>query len=160
TGPLERAYQAIVWGAPERASGTIDAPVGRSPKNREKMAIVRPGGRRAITHYVVEERFGAPELPFATRLVCRLETGRTHQIRVHLAARGYPVVGDRLYGAGFMTKANGLEERQKSAVLALPRQALHAWLLGFAHPDTGAEIRFESPFPEDFQTLVGALRTN
>ncbi len=156
-GPLVRAYQALVWRAPDRRSGTIDAAIGRSSKNREKMAIATKGGRRAVTHYTVEETFGSATEPAAARLDCRLETGRTHQIRVHLAAAGHPVIGDGTYGAGFLTKANTLAEPQKTTVQALTRHALHAWLLGFAHPVTGATVRFESPLPADLAGVVAAL---
>lgn len=158
TGPLERGYQAVAWGMPARRMGTIDAPLGRSSRNREKMAIVASGGREAITHYEVEEAFGAGPNPIATRIACRLETGRTHQIRVHLAAMGHPLLGDRVYGSGFLTKANALPDPQRKAVEGLPRHALHAWLLGFAHPSSGAEMRFESPFPADLAALVASLR--
>ena len=157
-GPLVRAYQALVWGAPERRTGTVDAPIGRSPRNREKMAIVTNGGRRAVTHYTVAETFGDGTAPAAARLDCRLETGRTHQIRVHLAAMQHPLIGDRGYGAGFQTKANALPEPQKAAVQALARHALHAWLLGFAHPITGTAMRFERPLPTDLASVVAALR--
>ena len=96
TGPLERGYLALVWGVPDRAEGTIDAPLGRSTRNREKIEVKRAGGREAVTHYRVVERYGADgKPPVASLLECRLETGRTHQIRVHLAAIGHPVIGDR-----------------------------------------------------------------
>jgi len=155
TGPLVRAYQALAWGAPERNRGTVDAPLGRSRTNREKMAIVK-GGRHAITHFEVAERFGAE--PVASRLVCRLETGRTHQIRVHLAAQSHPLIGDNVYGSGFRTKANTLPDAQKAAVAAMRRHALHAWQLGFAHPITGETLLFESPYPPDFHHLWESLQ--
>lgn len=159
TGPLERGYQAVAWGAPTRGLGTIDAPLGRSTRNREKIEIKRDAsGREAITHYQVEERW--PEgKPVASLIGCQLETGRTHQIRVHLASIGHPVVGDRTYGSGFATKAALLPEPARSLVAAFPRQALHAWLLGFEHPETGAEMVFESDLPDDIAALVEAFRT-
>ncbi len=157
TGGLERGYQAIVWGAPERSRGKVDAPLGRARHNREKIEI-RADGRHAVTHYRIEDVYGRDgEEPLAARLACRLETGRTHQIRVHLASIGHPLIGDRAYGAGFATKANRLPDQVAATVTTFPRHALHAWLLGFTHPDSGEHMRFESPFPEDFQRLIAAL---
>jgi 23S rRNA pseudouridine1911/1915/1917 synthase len=160
TGPLERGYKALVWGVPNLSEGTIDAPLGRSTRNREKIEVKKPGagGREAITHYRVAARYGAKKAPIASLIDCRLETGRTHQIRVHLAAIGHPVIGDRAYGAGFATKAALLPEPARSLAAAFARQALHAWLLGFAHPVTGEELRFESNPPEDMAFLAEALR--
>jgi len=162
TGPLHRAYVAVAWGVPQPLAGTIDAPIDRAPHNREKMAVVRPGhGRTAITHYIVEERFAAGDAADVASLVrCRLETGRTHQIRVHLAHRGHPLLGDETYGSGFRTKSARLGEQARQALGALSRQALHAAELGFAHPVTGREMRFESPLPPDLQRLITALRAN
>jgi len=172
SGPLERGYLALVWGAPERREGIVAAPVGRSPRNREKMAVVTAGGREAVTHYRVVEAYGtravrgsplmrrAPqhEAPAVAALLdCRLETGRTHQIRVHMAAIGHPLIGDRTYGAGFATKAALLPEPARALAEAFPRQALHAWLLGFKHPATAAEMRFERPPPVDMGRLREAL---
>jgi 23S rRNA pseudouridine1911/1915/1917 synthase len=159
TGPLQRAYLAIVWGAPEQSAGTISANLGRSPHNREKMAIMRAGGRVAITHWERREIYGPTARPVASAVECRLETGRTHQIRVHLASIGHPVIGDRTYGSGFLTKAASLPEPARSVVEPFPRQALHAWLLGFAHPRTGEEMTFESEPPADMQALMAALET-
>jgi 23S rRNA pseudouridine1911/1915/1917 synthase len=161
TGPLERGYLALAWGAPDRAEGTIDLPLGRSTRNREKIEVKRGegAGREAITHYGVAETYGARGKPPVAALVeCRLETGRTHQIRVHLAAIGHPVIGDRTYGAGFATKAGLLPEPARSLAAGFPRQALHAYLLGFEHPVTGEEMRFESPIPADMEALAEALR--
>jgi len=159
SGPLERAYLALVWGAPGRPNGTIDRPLARSARNREKIAVSRAGGRHAITHYRLKETFGAQEKPLASLVECVLETGRTHQIRVHMAAIGHPVVGDRAYGSGFATKVALLPEPARSLAAAFPRQALHAWLLGFEHPVTGAEMRFESAPPEDMAALIAALKS-
>ena len=119
------------------------------------MAVVREDkGRHAVTHWAVEEKFP----PVATLMRCRLETGRTHQIRVHMADMGQPLIGDMVYGAGFKTKASALDEACRDAITALGRQALHAAVLGFAHPATGEELLFESPLPPDMAGLVAALR--
>jgi 23S rRNA pseudouridine1911/1915/1917 synthase len=159
TGSLVRAYQALAWGAPPRPAGSVDAPLGRSLANRTKIAIQKSGGRRAVTHYRVLERYAAGGgEAVASLLNCRLETGRTHQIRVHLAAIGHPVVGDRTYGPGFATKAARLPEPARSLAAGFPRQALHAYLLGFAHPVTGKPLRFESRPPADLQGLIDAFR--
>jgi 23S rRNA pseudouridine1911/1915/1917 synthase len=157
TGDLERAYVALVWGAPERASGTVDAPLGRHA-DRVRRAVVPAGrgdARHAITHYTVLERFGRrPDATAVAGLVeCRLETGRTHQIRVHMAHIGHPVIGDPDYGLAFRTKANALPEPLRTLVQAFPRQALHARLLAFAHPVTGVVMRFEAPIPADMAAM-------
>jgi 23S rRNA pseudouridine1911/1915/1917 synthase len=154
SGSLKREYRALVWGEPDRAAGTVDAPLRRHPFNREKMAVAAgERGRTAVTHWRVEERFGPASL-----VACRLETGRTHQIRVHLAHIGHPLLGDAVYGAGFKTKASRLSSPAQRAVTALGRQALHAAVLGFEHPVTGEPLRFESPLPADFAALIAALR--
>ena len=158
SGPLERGYKAIVWGVPDRPIGTIAAALGRSTRNREKIEVKRTGGREAITHYRVAERYGAKAKPVAALVECRLETGRTHQIRVHLASIGHPVIGDPAYASGFATKTTLLAEPARTVAANLPRQALHAWLLGFEHPETGEEMRFESPLPADMAALVSALK--
>lgn len=163
TGELERAYKAIVWGRPATLTGTIDAPLGRG-KDRVKRAVRRDDGedvRHAVTHYTVVERYG--EQPDATALAslveCRLETGRTHQIRVHMAHIGHPLIGDDDYGAAFRTKANRLPDEVRRVVNAFPRQALHAWLLAFEHPSTGEVMRFETELPADLTKLLQALST-
>lgn len=158
TGPLERGYQAVVWGVPSLPYGLVDAPIGRSPTSRLKMAIVKTGGKEAITHYTVEERFGDAAAPIASLLDLRLETGRTHQIRVHMAALGQPLIGDKDYGKGFLTKAARLPEPARTIASNFRRQALHAWLLGFEHPRTGETMRFESELPDDLAELVDALK--
>lgn len=161
---LLREYKALVWGAPERPSGVVDAPLGRHPHAREKRAVVRSGGRAAITHWRTESTFvgtcdraGEARPPIAALVQCRLETGRTHQIRVHLASLGHPVMGDSLYAAGFRTKAERLAPAARAALEALNRQALHAAVLGFPHPITGVDLAFESPLPPDMAALVDAL---
>ncbi|WP_289036299.1 RluA family pseudouridine synthase [uncultured Roseibium sp.] len=159
TGPLERAYSALVWGAPSSLKGTINANLARSNVNRQKIAVVKTSGRHAITHWQVKERFGSEDQPaLASLMECRLETGRTHQIRVHMSHIHHPLIGDQDYGAGYKTKVNRLEEPLKSAIAGFSRQALHAGLLAFAHPVSGETLRFESPYPADFEELLRALR--
>ena len=158
-GRLERSYLAIVWGVPERRIGTVSAAIDRSTANRQKMAVSRSANaREAITHYEVLETLGKP--PVASLIRCVLETGRTHQIRVHLAHIGHPLLGDQVYGAGFRSSARNLSDTAQKSLNALNRQALHATTLGFEHPGTGKPLRFESPAPEDFATLLQALRLN
>jgi 23S rRNA pseudouridine1911/1915/1917 synthase len=157
TGPLQRGYLAFVWGAPDRPKGTVDAPIDRHPHARDKMAV-RPGGREAITHWRVLERYPGPDKkPLASLIECHLETGRTHQIRVHLAHLGHPLIGDSTYGPGFRTKAALLAPAARQALDALGRQALHAYLLGFEHPASGEELAFRSELPADLARLRGAL---
>ena len=137
TGALRRGYMAFAWGTPGRARGTIDAPIDRHPHAREKMAV-RQSGRQAITHWEIQESFnGRDGKPIASLLACQLETGRTHQIRVHLAHIGHPLLGDAVYGPGFKTKANALAPSAQVALTSLGRQALHAYLLTLEHPRTG-----------------------
>jgi 23S rRNA pseudouridine1911/1915/1917 synthase len=158
-GRLARSYLAIVWGVPERPRGTIAAAIDRSSANRQKMAVSRSAAARdAVTHYEVLETLGKP--PLASLVRCELETGRTHQIRVHMAHIGHPLLGDRVYGAGFRSSAAKLSETARNALNSLNRQALHATTLGFEHPVSGKPLRFESPAPADFGTLLEALRLN
>ncbi|MCB5177574.1 RluA family pseudouridine synthase [Microvirga lenta] len=158
SGPLERAYLALVWGVPERQRGTVEAALARSLHNREKIAVVlEERGRYAITHYELIEAL-PPKEALASLVRCELETGRTHQIRVHMAHIGHPLLGDLVYGSGFKTKANRLAETQQAALKTLGRQALHAAVLGFEHPRTGEFLQFESPLPEDMAALLAALR--
>jgi 23S rRNA pseudouridine1911/1915/1917 synthase len=157
-GPLVRGYLAFVWGAPDRPKGTINAPLDRHPHNREKRTV-REGGREAITHWQLLETFpGRDTKPVASLIACTLETGRTHQIRVHLAHIGHPILGDATYGTGFKTKSTLLPEPARDALAALGRQALHAYLLGFEHPDTAEFMEFKSPLPADLAALHVALR--
>jgi 23S rRNA pseudouridine1911/1915/1917 synthase len=157
TGALRRGYLAFAWGVPNRPHGTVDAPIDRHPHAREKMAV-RTGGRQAITHWEVQEAFnGRDGKPVAALLVCQLATGRTHQIRVHLAHAGHPLMGDGVYGPHFKTKANQLGASARAALDALGRQALHAYLLVIEHPRTGEVLRWEAALPEDLSLLGAAL---
>lgn len=140
---IDRAYLALVRGAPRQAGGTLTTRIGRHPKDRKRMAVLAEGGREAITHWQVEERFADR----AAQVRCTLETGRTHQIRVHMAHLGHALIGDPVYGRG---AARGLP--------AFPRQALHAQRLGFRHPIGGETLAFESPPPADFLSLQEELR--
>lgn len=164
-GMLERVYLALVWGAPRRKTGTIEAPIGRHPTSRTKMAVVpvSKGGREAVTHYRVLETFGHKAGSrgtgaVASLLECRLETGRTHQVRVHLASIGTPLIGDPVYATGFKSKIRTLPVPLQEKLASFKRQALHAGSLTFAHPLTGTLLKFNSPPPADFVTLVEALK--
>jgi len=176
--PFERRYLAFVWGAPDRPHGMIDAPIDRNPRARDRMAI-RPGGREAVTHWQVLERYaGEPESatgdkgnkakrtmaarakaaePVASLLDCRLETGRTHQIRVHLASIGHPLMGDEVYGAGFRTKAGRLPPGAQAALADLGRQALHSYILSVKHPKSDEILTFRSELPADLARLRDEL---
>jgi 23S rRNA pseudouridine1911/1915/1917 synthase len=158
TGEMERGYMAFIWGVPNRQRGTVDAPIDRHPHAREKMAV-RDSGREAVTHWELREVFqGRDGKPVASLLACRLETGRTHQIRVHLAHIGHPLLGDSVYGAHFKTKAGQLGRDAQAALAALGRQALHAYLLTIEHPRTGEVLHWEAALPEDLLLLEGALK--
>ena len=159
-GALERNYQALVWGAPSPLRGKIEGDIGRSRTNRQKMAVTPGRGRHATTHYVVVEKFGPHDAASASLMTLTLETGRTHQIRVHLAKIGHPVIGDRTYGSGMATKSKLLPSGLAEPVDAFPRQALHAATLGFSHPITGADVHFTAPLPDDMARLVDAFRTS
>jgi len=150
---IERAYLALARGAPHPVKGTIVTRIGRSRHNRQKMAVLRTGGREAITRYATERLFGPAAKPLASSIRAELETGRTHQIRVHLASVGAPVLGDALYGGGALAPA----VRAAIADSGLARQALHAAVLGFRHPITGQSLRFETPPPPDMAALQAAL---
>lgn len=163
TGSLERAYVALVWGVSQRPVGSISAPLGRAGGDRTLRAVVnpdRPDARHAVTHYTVLERFGpnADGSATASLVECRLETGRTHQIRVHMAHIGHPLIGDGDYGRAFRTKANRLPDGLKGQVGAFPRQALHARMLAFEHPVSGEFMRFEGPIPPDMAELIAGFR--
>jgi 23S rRNA pseudouridine1911/1915/1917 synthase len=157
TGPLRRGYLAFAWGAPIRSKGTINEPIDRHPKSRDRMSV-RAGGRAAITHWHVLERFtGKDRKPAASLIECRLETGRTHQIRVHLAHAGHPLLGDAVYGPGFKTKAARLPPASQEALGGLGRQALHAYLLAIEHPKSGQRLEFRSELPVDLVRLHHSL---
>jgi 23S rRNA pseudouridine1911/1915/1917 synthase len=165
--PFERGYLAFVWGAPDRPQGIIDRPIERSPRARDQMAV-REGGRQAVTHWQVLDRYALTAEPrragkagkggqkaeaVASLLACRLETGRTHQIRVHLASIGHPVMGDQTYGSGFRTKAALLPPGAQAALADLGRQALHAYILSVKHPSSGEIVTFRSELPPDLARL-------
>ena len=150
---IDRVYIALTRGAPHPAKGTIENRLGRSQSDRKKIAVLKTGGREAITHYRVERTFGPADKPTAARVACTLETGRTHQIRVHMASKGSPCLGDPAYGSG--PPAQPVREAMAAAGLA--RQALHAAVLGFVHPITGETMRFETPPPADMRALEGLL---
>src|SRR6187397_597197 len=157
TNDMRRGYLAFVWGVPNRLRGTVDAPIDRHPHAREKMAV-RDSGREAITHWEILESFnGRDGKPVASLLACQLETGRTHQIRVHLAHIGHPLMGDAVYGPHFKTKAGQLGPGGQTVLAALGRQALHAYLLTLEHPRTGKLLHWEAALPEDLLLLRGAL---
>ena len=162
TGPLERVYLALVWGRFERMTGTVNAPLARSSNNRKKRAVVKEThaeAKEAITHFTVKSEFGLDKdgFPIASLVECRLETGRTHQIRVHMSHIGHPLVGDQDYGKHFQTKENTLPEETQKALSKFKRQALHAAILGFEHPVTGEIIRHESQIPDDFRAVLRAF---
>jgi len=150
---IDRVYVAFTRGAPNPAWGKIEGNIARSPHDRKKMALVKTGGRHAVTHYKTERAFGPALKPLAAHVSCRLETGRTHQIRVHLASKGCPCLGDPTYGSGPPAEP----VRKAIAEAGLTRQALHAAVLGFVHPITGETLRFESPLPPDMAALEALL---
>jgi 23S rRNA pseudouridine1911/1915/1917 synthase len=157
TGEMRRGYLAFVWGVPNRQRGSVDAPIDRHPHAREKMAV-RDSGRHAVTHWEIVESFNGPDgKPVASLLSCELETGRTHQIRVHLAHIGHPLMGDAVYGPHFKTKAVRLGPQSQAALTALDRQALHAYLLALEHPKTGAILEWNSDLPDDLKALRQGL---
>ena len=168
TGELRREYLALVWGEPNPRAGRIETMIGRHPSSRIRMAVLPAGGRVAITNYETERTFCVPgekgagkgkgNNPLLLSVVrCSLETGRTHQVRVHLAHLGTPIVGDALYGAGFRTKALALPKEAAQLFSSMERQALHAASLRFMHPFTGRIQMFETKLPEDIAKLCNAL---
>lgn len=158
-GRLSRTYVALVWGVPAPRVGVIDAPLGRSNANRTRIAVRRgEDGRRAVTHYSVERNFpGVSGVPAVSEVRLALETGRTHQIRVHMAHMGHPLLGDPVYGTGFKTSIDKLPGPAAERLKRLGRQALHAAELGFEHPLSGRQLHFHSALPADLTTLIEAL---
>jgi len=150
---LERSYLALAWGTPAPAAGSVEAAIGRHPADRKRMAVVERGGKHALTHYAAERAWGAA----CALLRCRLETGRTHQIRVHMAHIGHPLVGDPVYLRRTPGSARLLPPVPRDTLLAFPRQALHAQSLGFRHPISGEPLSFSSPIPPDMAALITAL---
>lgn len=165
TGPLERAYLALVWGAPSRMKGTVNAALGRHPSDRLKRAVVdqnKPDAKHAVTHFELLERVPDPKDDgeyLASLTKCELETGRTHQIRVHMAHINHPLLGDPVYGKHFATREKRLPEAARTLLRGFKRQALHAQTLGFRHPSTGETVRFDADLPEDMRNLMEALKT-
>ncbi|HEX9790923.1 MAG TPA: RluA family pseudouridine synthase [Kiloniellales bacterium] len=153
---IERAYLALVWGVPEPRSGEITGNIGRSPKNRKKMAVLRRGGKAAATRYRVLRTLAGG---LVSLVECRLLSGRTHQIRVHLSEKGHPLLGDPLYGRAGGSRAARLPAAAQAALASLGRQALHAKTLGFRHPVSAETFRFESDLPLDIKTLISTLET-
>src|SRR6187397_1796076 len=154
TGELERGYFALVWGAPNRPQGVIDAPIGRHPTSRTKMAAFKDRGREAVTHWRAVATFGRGKEKIASLLECTLETGRTHQVRVHLSAIGHPLIGDPLYGPGFKSKLRKLPEPLRGKLATLGRQALHAAHLAFVHPVSGTLLKVNSALPPELSEIV------
>ena len=149
---LTRIYKALVWGAPKARSGTIEAAIGRHPIDRKRMAVRQTSGRRAVTEYWLEKRFGPPLKPLASLVGAKLETGRTHQVRVHLSHIGCPVIGDPVYGRRRNSPA-------PDSLKSFGRQALHAAVLEFRHPGTGKVMKFASELPQDMARLVAELNS-
>jgi 23S rRNA pseudouridine1911/1915/1917 synthase len=149
---LTRIYQAVVWGAPAAKRGTIEVAIGRHPVDRKRMAVRKAGGRRAVTEYWLEQRFGPALRPVASLVGAKLGTGRTHQVRVHLAHIGCPVVGDPVYGRRRNTSG-------PEALKSFERQALHAAVLEFRHPRSERAMRFASELPQDIKTLLSKLNS-
>ena len=153
---LDRSYQALVWGVPSPLTGTIEGAIGRDPRDRKRMAVRGVGGKQALTGYKTMRTWhGGVSL-----LECRLGTGRTHQIRVHLASTGHPVIGDPLYLRRIPAVARLVPQPMRGQLLDFPRQALHAAELGFRHPVTGAPLSFKTPPPSDFNVLLTALEAS
>ncbi len=150
---VRRLYRAVVWGVPTPRSGDIAGNIGRSPRNRKKMAVVAHGGKPALTHYQVLREYRG----VAALIDCKLATGRTHQIRVHLTERGHPLIGDPVYGGARVRRNPALDDETRRVLAGFARQALHARLLGFDHPISGEAIEFTSELPNDMTMLIESL---
>lgn len=149
---VERTYEALVWGNPDPPEGTIDLPLGRCQRDRRLRAVVKQGGKSAVTHYKVTQNLG-----YVSLITCRLGTGRTHQIRAHMAHQGHPIFGDKLYGGQAVVKGQRFSKYKAfvtNCFKAMPRQALHAGSLGFIHPVKGEHMHFTAARPSDFATVV------
>jgi 23S rRNA pseudouridine1911/1915/1917 synthase len=153
---VERAYWGLVWGVPNPRSGEIEGNIGRSPRNRKKMAVVKRGGKPAVTRYKVLQSLVGGQVSL---IECRLLSGRTHQIRVHMASIGHPLLGDPLYGRAGGSRLGKLPAAAEAGVKALGRQALHAKTLGFCHPGNGDVCRFDSVLPPDIRGLITILES-
>ncbi len=147
---MARAYKALVWGIPKPMQGEIEGNIGRSSANRKKMTVVQSGGKTALTRYQVRQSVGS----VASLIECRLATGRTHQIRVHLSHLGHPVVGDPLYSRGLRRRLPKIDPAARQKIATFDRQALHAFLIGFSHPRSGENHQYEIDLPNDFKELI------
>ncbi len=151
---IDRSYRALVWGVPMPPAGRVEGNIGRHPRDRKKMAVVAPPrGKPAATKYRLIQRFGEA----ASLVECRLESGRTHQIRVHMTHIGFPIIGDPVYGRRTPARKNALSQKAAQVTSALNRQALHAAVIGFDHPQSGERLKFSSELPRDMKRIVSVL---